>query len=83
MFKAFKTALVRFTDQFRSERRAGKQSFEQSTNAEADFEEVAETSKSRLYDCDACGTVYLAIDMQVCSQCNGSVEQVSSTLPTK
>lgn len=83
MFKAFKTALVRFTDRLRSVRQTEKQSFEQSNNAEADFEDVAETSKSRLYDCNACGTVYLAIDMQVCSQCNGSVEQVSSTFPTK
>lgn len=83
MFKAFKTTLDSFTERYRSAKPPKKQPVEQIDDAESDSAEVAEESHSRLYRCDACDTVYLAMYKTVCSECNRPVEQVPSTLSTK
>jgi rubrerythrin len=37
-----------------------------------------ENSRSRLYQCPSCGTVFVAIDKETCFTCQTSVEQITT-----
>lgn len=36
--------------------------------------------RSRLFACTSCGTVYIDVKKQLCSECDAPVEQIPSTL---
>lgn len=40
----------------------------------------ADESRSTLYQCPDCESVYVALDKQTCSTCDAAVEEVPSTL---
>lgn len=42
--------------------------------------ETDATGNANLFRCLSCEIVYIAIDKQTCSKCDGSVEQIPSTL---
>jgi hypothetical protein len=45
-----------------------------------DAGEPAEEPSAGLFECPACGTVYVAEEKSTCSSCDESVEEVSATL---
>lgn len=38
------------------------------------------STQSTLFKCPNCGTVYIAVDKQQCSDCDSTVESIASTL---
>lgn len=78
------TKLTAAVDRLRSERSTADQRAANALKSREDAEEQAEKaddqSQSELFHCASCDTVYVATGKRTCSKCEGTVEQVRSTL---
>lgn len=44
----------------------------------SDVTDAAETPSTRLYECPDCGTVYIATELESCSDCDTRVDRIPS-----
>ncbi|WP_232702258.1 hypothetical protein [Halobacterium wangiae] len=80
MFTKLSAAVDRLRSENSTPDQRAAQALKSREEAEEEAAEAEEQSRSELFHCQSCDTVYVATGKRTCSKCEGSVEQVRSTL---
>lgn len=80
MFTKLTAAVDRLRGDRSTEDQRAASALKSREEAEAEAEAADDREDSDLFHCPSCDTVYVATGKRTCSKCEGSVEQVRSTL---